>query len=173
MISKTMEKALNEQINKELFSAYYYYSMAAYLESENFKGMANFMKAQAFEEMGHVVKIFDYVNEQGGRVILQAIEKPKSDYDSPQHVFELAFEHEKYVTSLINDLVKLALTENDFATKAFLDWFITEQVEEEANMDSIVKKFNIVGTNGHGLLMLDDQLGQRTPPTTILSAEEK
>ena len=171
MISKAMEKALNEQINKELFSAYYYYSMAAYLENENFEGMANFMKAQAYEEMGHVVKFYDYINEQGGRVILEAIEKPKSEYDSPQHVFELAFEHEKYVTSLINNLVALALKENDFATKTFLDWFITEQVEEESNMDSVVKKFKIVGTNGHGLLMLDEQLGQRTPPTTILPAE--
>ena len=171
MISKNMEKAINDQINKELFSAYYYLSMASYLENANFEGMASFMKAQAFEEMGHVNKFYDYVNEQAGRVILEAIEKPKSEYDSPQQVFELAYEHEKYVTSLINSLVALSLKENDFATKAFLDWFITEQVEEESTMDTIVSKFRIVGNNGHGLLMLDEQLGQRTPPVSLAPAE--
>ena len=171
MISTTMEKALNEQINKELFSAYYYYSMAAYLESNNFEGMAGFMKAQAFEEMGHVAKFYTYVNEQGRRVILETIEKPRSEYDSSQQVFELAYEHEKYVTSLINDLAALALKENDFATKTFLDWFISEQVEEVSTMDTIVKKFKIVGDNGHGLLMLDDQLGQRIPPVNLTPAQ--
>ena len=171
MISKDMEKAINDQINKELFSAYYYLSMASYLENENFEGMASFMKAQAFEEMQHVTKFYDYVNEQGGRVVLEAIDKPKSEYDRPQHAFELAYDHEKYVTSLINKLVELAIKENDFATKAFLDWFITEQVEEEATMDNIVAKFKIVGDNGHGLLMLDEQLGQRTPPIAPIPAE--
>ena len=171
MISKEMEKAINDQINKELFSAYYYFSMASYLESENFEGMAGFMKAQAFEEMGHATKFYNYVNEQGGRVILEAIDKPKSEFDSPKQIFELAYEHEKLVTSLINKLVELALKENDFATKTFLDWFITEQVEEEASMDSIVRKFDIVGDSGHGLLMLDGQLGQRTPPVAMASEE--
>jgi ferritin len=171
MISKDMEKAINDQINKELFSAYYYLSMASYLENENFDGMATFMKAQAFEEMQHVNKFYNYVNEQSGRVILEAIEKPKSEYNSPEHVFELAYEHEKYVTSLINSLVALSLKENDFATKAFLDWFITEQVEEESTMDSIVNKFKMVGNNGHGLLMLDEQMGQRTPPINVTPTE--
>ena len=170
MISKTMEKMLNEQINKELFSAYYYYSMAAYLESINFEGMAGFMKAQTIEEMGHVSKFYTYVNEQGGRVIFETIEKPKSDYESPQQIFELAYEHEKYVTSLINSLAALAAKENDFATRTFLDWFISEQVEEESTMDAIVKKFKIVGASGHGLLMLDEQLGQRVPPVNLTAA---
>jgi len=171
MISKEMEKALNEQINKELFSAYYYYSMAAYLESNNFEGMSGFMKAQAFEEMGHVSKFYTYVNEQGGRVILEAIEKPTSEYDSPLQIFELAYKHEKYVTSLINNLAALAVKENDFATRTFLDWYINEQVEEESTMNTIVNKFKIVGDNGHGLLMLDEQLGQRTPPVNLTPAE--
>jgi len=171
MISKNMEKALNDQINKELFSAYYYFSMASFLESKNFDGMAGFMKAQAFEEMGHVSKFYQYINEQGGRVILEAIEKPQHEFKGPREIFELAHAHEKYVTSLINNLVALALKENDFATKAFLDWFITEQVEEEATMDTIVSKFKIVGENGHGLLMLDEQLGRRTPPTALAPAE--
>ena len=171
MISKEMEKALNEQINKELFSAYYYYSMAAYLESNNFEGMSGFMKAQAFEEMGHVSKFYTYVNEQGGRVILEAIEKPTSEYDSPLQIFELAYKHEKYVTSLINNLAALAVKENDFATRTFLDWYINEQVEEESTMNTIVNKFKIVGDSGHGLLMLDEQLGQRMPPVNLTPVE--
>lgn len=170
MISPAMEKALNNQINKELYSSYYYFAMAAYLDNEGFEGMANFMKAQALEETTHAQKFYDYISEQGGRVVLEAIDKPPVDYKSPKEIFSLALEHEKFVTSLINNLVKLALEENDFATKAFLDWFITEQVEEEATMDNIVNKFKIVGDNGHGLLMLDTQLGERVPAPAASAA---
>lgn len=161
MISQEMEKALNNQINKELYSAYYYTAMAAYLDSEGFEGMANFMKAQAQEETTHAQKFYNYIDEQGGRVILGAIDQPPIDYDSPKQIFELGLEHEKYVTSLIHGLVTLALKENDYATKAFLDWFIKEQVEEEATMESILNKFKIIGNSGHGLLMLDGKLGER------------
>ncbi len=166
MISKEMEKALNTQINKELYSSYYYLAMAAYLDNEGLEGMATFMKAQALEETTHAQKFYDYINEQGGRVVLDAIDKPKTDYDSARQIFELALEHERLVTSLIHNIVSLALKENDFATKTFLDWFVTEQVEEESTMDNIVNKFKIVGDNGHGLLMLDAQLGQRSPAAT-------
>lgn len=161
MISKKMEKALNEQINKELFSSYYYFSMAAYFENINLDGMANFMKIQAQEEVTHALKFYSYINEQGGRVVLDAIEKPKTEFESALQIFELGLEHEKYVTSRINNLVDLALEEKDHATKAFLDWFITEQVEEESTMDSIVNKIKLIGSTGHGLLMIDAQLGQR------------
>lgn len=161
MLSSAMEKALNNQINKELYSAYYYYAMAAYLDDEGLEGMANFMKAQALEETEHAQKFYDYVCERGGRVTLEAIDKPPVDYESPRKIFELSLEHEQFVTSLINNLVELALKENDFATKTFLDWFVTEQVEEEASMDTIVNKFKILGDSGHGLLMLDSQLGER------------
>lgn len=171
MISAKMEKALNEQINKELYSAYYYMAMAAYFESENLEGMANFMKVQAQEEVAHAQKFFGYINEQGGRVVLDAIDKPRTDYDSALQIFELGLEHEKYVTSRINNLVDLALEEKDHATKAFLDWFITEQVEEEATMDSIVNKIKIAGTTGHGLLMIDAQLGQRQAAPSSSEAE--
>jgi ferritin len=163
MLSSAMEKALNNQINKELYSSYYYYAMAAYLDNEGLDGMANFMKAQALEETTHAQKFYDYICERGGRVVLEAIDKPPVDFESPRKIFELSLEHEQYVTSLINDLVALALKENDFATKTFLDWFVTEQVEEEASMDNIVNKFKILGDSGHGLLMLDAQLGARTP----------
>ena len=171
MISKKMEKAINDQINKELYSAYYYLSMAAYLESESFDGMANFMKAQAFEETEHAMKFYGYVNEQGGRVKLDAIEQPKVDFDGAQQIFELALEHEKYVTSRINDLMNLAIEENDHATKGLLSWFIAEQVEEEASMDSIVNKFKIIGSSGQGLMMLDSKLGERSNPMPSESDE--
>lgn len=161
MISKKMEKSLNEQINKELFSAYYYLSMAAYLQNSNLEGMAHFMKHQAEEETGHAMKIYSYVNEQGGRVVLDAIEKPRVDFDSPQQIFELGLAHEKLVTASIYALVTLAIEEKDYATKTFLNWFVSEQVEEEATMDSIVSKFKFIGNAGQGMLMLDAQLAQR------------
>ncbi|MBN1561055.1 ferritin [candidate division KSB1 bacterium] len=166
MISSAMEKALNDQINKELYSAYYYYAMAAYLDVEGFEGMANFMKAQAMEETAHAQKFYDYVNEQGGRVILEAIDKPPAEYDSPKHIFELGLEHEKFVTSRIHSLVSLALDEKDYATKQFLDWFVKEQVEEEATMDNILNKFKMIGSGGHGLYMLDAKLGERKPASS-------
>ncbi len=162
MISEKMTKALNEQINKELYSAYYYLSMASFLESKNLDGMADFFKHQAKEETGHAMKIYDYVNEQGGRVVLEAVEKPRTDFEGPQQIFELALEHEKVVTKSIHNLVALALQENDYATRTFLDWFVSEQVEEEATMDRIVNKFKLAGTQGHALLMLDSLLGQRS-----------
>lgn len=171
MISKKMEKAINEQINKELYSAYYYLAMAAYLEDEGLEGMASFMKAQTYEETGHAMKFYSYVNEQGGRVTLEAIDKPQDTFDSPQQIFELSLEHEKFVTSRINALMDLAVEESDHATKAFLNWFVTEQVEEEDTMDSIVNKFKLMGGTGHGLLMLDSQLGQRSAPIGAESEE--
>ena len=156
-----MAKELNAQINKETFSAYYYFSMAAWAENENFGGVASFFKKQAQEELGHAMKIYGYVNERGNAVILEAIEKPKTDFASVEELFALALEHEKYVTSSINDLVSLAIKENDYATKTFLDWFVTEQVEEEASMDSILAKLKLAGKSGQALLMLDNVLGQR------------
>ncbi len=171
MLSKEMEKALNNQINKELYSAYYYFAMAAYLDNEGLEGMANFMKAQALEETTHAQKFYDYICERGGRVLLEGIDKPPVDYKSPREIFVLGLEHEKHVTSLIHNLVSLALKENDYATKAFLDWFVTEQVEEEATMDNIVNKFKYVGDSGHGILMLDAQLGARMPAAAAEDGE--
>ncbi|MDZ7370841.1 MAG: ferritin [candidate division KSB1 bacterium] len=162
MISEKMSKALNEQINKELYSAYYYLSMATFLDHQNLEGMANFLKHQAQEEVGHAMKIYNYLNEQGVRVTLEAIAKPRTDFSSAQQIFELGLEHEKTVTKSIHDLMTLALQENDYASKAFLDWFVSEQVEEEATFDGIVSKFKMSGGQGHALLMLDAQLGQRS-----------
>jgi ferritin len=161
MISAKMTKALNEQINKELYSAYLYFSMAAYLQDENLEGMAGFMKSQAAEEIGHAMKFYSYINDQGGRVVLEAVEKPRTDFAGPQQVFELSLEHEKLVTKSIHNLVSLATDEKDYATTTFLNWFVNEQVEEEATMDSIVNKFKLAGGQGPALLMVDSHLGQR------------
>jgi len=161
MLSKDMVKAINDQINKELYSAYYYLAMAAFFETENLDGMAQFMKVQAEEEVEHAMKFYNYVNDQGGHVELETIEKPKTDFKDAEEIFTLALEHEKFVTSRIHALVDQALKENDHATKAFLDWYVTEQVEEEATMDSILGKVKVLGKSGHGLFMLDAQLGQR------------
>ncbi len=161
MISKTMEKALNGQINKEIYSAYLYFAMAAFLESENWDGMAGFMKVQAQEEMEHAMKFYNYINEQGGRVILEAIEKPQAAFKNPLEIFQLSLKHEKFITDSINKLMDQAIKENDHATKEFLHWFVKEQVEEEDHMAKIVSKLERVGEAGHGMMMIDNQLGER------------
>jgi len=162
MLSKKMEKAINQQINAELFSSYLYLSMATYFESINLGGFSNWMRQQAQEELFHAMKMFDFVCERGGRVILQAIEKPPSKWTSPLNAFENVLSHEQKVTGLINDLVNLALDERDHATNIFLQWFVSEQVEEEATAGTFVDKLKLIGKDANGLFMLDTELAQRT-----------
>lgn len=156
-----MQKALNDQINAELFSSYLYLSMAAHFEAENWNGFASWMKKQSAEEYGHGMKFFHYLNEVGGKVNLEAIEKPKTDWKSPLEAFEEAHKHEIYITNRINDLVNLAQSEKDHATNNFLKWFVDEQVEEVSSVDQIVNKFKLVGDNKVALYMLDKELGSR------------
>ncbi len=165
-ISKKMEAALNEQINAELYSSYLYYAMAAYLEAENFRGMANWMKVQAQEELVHVTKFFEYVNERGGRVVLDAIAKPPSEWDSPADAFAQAYAHEQMISDRINRLVAIAEEEKDRATLAFLQWFVTEQVEEESSAKTVADQLAMLAGASHTLFMMDRELGQRTftPP---------
>ncbi len=165
-ISKKMEAALNEQINAELYSSYLYYAMAAYLEAENFRGMANWMKVQAQEELVHVTKFFEYVNERGGRVVLDAIAKPPSEWDSPADAFAQAYAHEQMISDRINRLVAIAEEEKDRATLAFLQWFVTEQVEEESSAKTVADQLAMLAGAPHTLFMMDRELGQRTftPP---------
>ncbi len=165
-MKKKIEKAINSQINAELYSSYLYLSMSSYFSSINFDGFASWMQVQAQEELVHAMKFYNYVGERGGRVILTVIEAPPAEWDSPLAVFEHVYAHEQKVTGLINDLVDLAIAENDHATTAFLQWFITEQVEEESSADQIVQKLTLVKDQGSGLLMLDQELGKRafTPP---------
>lgn len=162
MIDKKMEKAINDQINAELYSAYLYLSMVAYFEDEDLPGMAAWMKAQAQEEVAHATKFFDYVNERGGRVVLDAIEKPDVEWESPLAVFEAAYKHEQYVTGRINELVDIAEELKDRATFQFLQWYIEEQVEEEASADEIVQKLKRIGDKTSALFMLDKEMGGRS-----------
>jgi len=166
MISQKLQKAINYQINRELFSEYYYLSMASYFNSTGLSGFENFFLVQVEEERFHAMKMYRFLNEKGGRVNLQAIEAPKTEFKSAMEVFELAYNHEQLVSALINDLMDLAIKENDHAAKNFLNWFVEEQVEEEASMDTILNKLKLIGGEGHGLLMLDNELSQRAfnPP---------
>lgn len=161
MLSKKMEKAINAQINAELYSSYLYLSMAAYFESISLAGFANWMRQQAQEELFHGMKMYGFVNERGGRVMLEAIAKPQSKWASPQAAFKNVLEHEQKVTGLINALVNLALDERDHATNIFLQWFISEQVEEEATVGNVVDKLKLIDKDTNGLFMLDRELGLR------------
>ena len=167
MLSKKMEAALNKQVVAEYYSAYLYMAMSAHFESVNLGGFAGWMRAQAMEELVHGTKIFQYVNERGGRVWLDAIDKPPLKWASPLAVFQETLKHEQKVTGLINKLVDLAIKEKDHATENFLQWFVAEQVEEEASADGILQKLKMIGKDGGGLFMIDRELGQRTytPPT--------
>lgn len=166
MISEKMQEALNEQVNAELYSAYLYLSMVAYFESENLHGFATWMRVQTQEEVMHAMKIYDYVNERGGRVTLKSIAEPPTEWKSPLAAFEAAYQHEQKVTGLINGLVNLAIEEKDHAANMFLQWFVNEQVEEENNADTIVQRIKLMADAPGAMYMLDNEMGQRvfTPP---------
>jgi ferritin len=166
MLSEKMVEELNEQIKYEYFSAYYYLSMASWSESENLLGAAKFLRAQAGEEIGHGMKFFNYVHEQGCRVTLKPLDAPKADFKSLLEIFELSLEHEKFVTKRIYGIMDLAHQEKEYATISFLRLLVDEQVEEESSMDKIVKKIKLVGESGTGLLMIDEQLGKRADAAT-------
>lgn len=166
MLKPEMEEALGAQINAEQYSAYLYLSMATYFDSVNLPGFANWMRIQVLEETSHADKLIDFVAERGGRVRLAPIEGPPTDWESPLQVFEQVYEHEQHVTELINKLVDLSREHSDHATDNFLQWFVAEQVEEEASADGIVQQLKLIKGEGHGLFMIDRELATRvfTPP---------
>jgi ferritin len=163
MITKKVETALNNQIKKEVYSSYLYLSMAAQFASMNLNGFAHWMKIQAGEETKHAMKIYEHINERNGRVILQQIETPPSAWKSAKEMFQDAYQHEQKVTESIDKIVALARVEKDNATEVFLQWFVNEQVEEEASANDILQKLQLAGDNPVGLLMLDAELGKRSP----------
>jgi ferritin len=161
MLHDEMQSALNDQINAELYSAYIYLSMAAFFEARDLKGFASWMKAQAQEEVGHAMRIFQYIYDRGGAVTLQAIDGPPTEWDAPLAAFEAAYEHERHVTKLIHGLTAQADEASDYATRNMLEWFIDEQVEEESTADTIVQRLKLAGDNAGALLILDRELGDR------------
>lgn len=165
MLNEKVEKALNDQVNAEMYSAYLYLAMSAYFDSIDLPGFAKWMKMQAQEEMIHAMKMYEYVIERGGRMILGAIDAPPTEWDGPLAAFESTLAHEQKVTGLINSLVDIAISESDHATNIFLQWFVSEQVEEEANVTAVVQQLKMLGGQGHGLFMMDRELGSRPAPT--------
>ena len=161
MLSKTLEKALNEQVNSEYYSAFLYLSMSSYFESVNLLGMAAWMKTQYEEEIMHAIKIFDMIADMEGKVELKPIKGPPIEFESPLDVFTKSLEHERKVTGMINNIYSLARKENDYAVQSALQWFIDEQVEEEKAALEIVKQLKMIGDETTPLLMLDSKLGSR------------
>ncbi len=161
MLQGKMLKAMNEQINAEMYSAYLYLSMESYFQSVSLTGFAAWMRGQVQEELFHAMKMYDFVGERGGRVVLDAIKKPDSSWKSPLAAFKHILKHEQMVTGLINDLVDLAMKERDHATLNFLQWFVAEQVEEEASVGEIVDKLKLIRDDTSGLFMLDAEMGKR------------
>jgi len=161
MISEKMEKALNEQINEEFYSAYLYLAMSAWFESQNLPGFASWMKVQMREETAHALKFFEFIHERRGRAVLKAIKEPGQDWKSPLATFEAALQHEQHITGCIDKLMNLAVAEKDHATAGLLQWFVKEQVEEEAAADRIVQMLQMAADAPGALLMLDHAMGER------------
>jgi ferritin len=161
MLTKKTHEALNRQINAELYSSYLYLSMSAWFEAENYKGLAHWMRVQSGEETSHAMRIFDYLNDRGAEVKLAQIDAPKLEWKSPLDAFEDALAHEKKISAMIDELFNLAAAEKDGASHDFLEWFVREQVEEEANAQLIVAQMKLAGDNAAALLFLDAELGKR------------
>ena len=166
MFSKKLLDAMNEQMKNEFASAYIYLAMAGYFQAEDLPGTANWMRVQAMEELTHGEKFFHFICDAAGRTDLRAIDMPQNSFKSPLDCFKAGIKHENFVTASINNLVNLARKDNNYAAEIFLQWFVTEQVEEEANFNLIIKKLERIGDDGNGLLRLDEELGQRVfvPP---------
>lgn len=164
MLSEKMQDALNGQLNAEMYSAYLYLSMNAYFKAVNLDGFANWMYFQAQEELTHSLKFYDFILQRGGKVNLRQVEAPQTEWSSPLAVFEATLAHEQKVTGLINELVELALTEHDHATNIFLQWFVSEQVEEEESVTGVLEQLKLMGEAKGGLFMIDRELDKRTAP---------
>jgi len=161
MIKKKIQDALNQQINEEMYSAYLYLAMAAQFDAMNLGGFSHWMEKQAQEEMEHAMKFYRFINERGGRVELKPINGPQIEWDSAAKMMADSLAHEQHITGCIHNLVDLATGEKDYATMNMLQWFVDEQVEEEASVSDIVEKLNLIGDRGQAIFMLDRELGAR------------
>lgn len=170
MLKERIQKALNEQIQAEFHSAYLYLAMSAWSQARNFEGFAHWMRMQAQEELQHAMKFFDYVHATGGHALLRAVPLPDTEWADPAAMFQAALDHERHMTENINNLAGLAMKENDYATNIMLQWFISEQVEEEAAVEAILGKLAMMGGTGPGMFMLDRELAVRPAPTPPAAA---
>ncbi len=171
MITQTIANALNSQVGREFYSAYFYLSMSAQSDTLGLKGFASWFMAKYNEELLHAMKIYQYILNQSAQVKLLPIDQPPSTFEGPLAMYEATLAHEQQVTKNINDLIDLAMSERDHATQIFLHWFITEQIEEEATVSEIIAKIKLVGGRGDGLFMIDNQVGQKVSlPATTSSA---
>lgn len=169
-MDKKVLKVLNEQVNHEFFAAYLYLSMSTYFEAENLKGFANWMRMQYEEEIIHALKIFDYIHDRGEHVVLMQIDTPKAKWKSPLEAFSDAYAHEQKVTALINNIIDVAEKAKDRATMSFMQWYIDEQVEEEAQTSELVDKLKLIKDNPYALLMIDKELAGRAAPAQPAAA---
>lgn len=167
MISQRLQDAFNEQMKNEFYSAYLYKGMVAYFEAEELKGFGNWLRVQALEELTHGEKFFNFLLDAGAKPVMLPIDAPRGDYQSPLEAYEYGLTHEQFVTDRINKLSDMAREESNHAAQIFLQWFVTEQVEEEANFTAYVRKLKLIQGDGHGLLLLDQEAAQRVfvPPT--------
>lgn len=170
MLSKEMEGALNEQVNKEFYSAYLYLAMAGWFAERNLPGFARWMRLQFQEEQLHALRFFDYILSRGGKTALGAVAAVPADWANPLAIFEFTLGHEREVTASINRLVDLAIKQSDHASNAHLQWFVNEQVEEEASVEAVVQQLRLVGDAGHALFMIDRELGLRAAPAAAPAA---
>ena len=171
MLNETVQKALNDQFNAEMYSSYLYLSMNAWFKAINLDGFANWMYQQTKEELVHAMKFYDFINQRGGRVIPAAIDAPPYEWDTPLAVFEDTLAHEQKVTGMINNLVEIAGAERDHATHIFLQWFVTEQVEEEDNVGGVLEQLKLVKEDKSGLFMIDRELLKRASPSEFAGVE--
>jgi len=171
MLDKEMERALNEQVKWELYSAYLYLSMASYFEDLGLEGFAHWMKAQTAEEVMHAMKFYKFIFERDGRVILDEIPKPPSEWESPEACIEFAYKHEQEVTARINKLMTFAKSKEDYATENFLQWFVEEQVEEEASFKALLNKLRLIKNEPQALFYIDNELKQRPLDLNLLMTQ--
>jgi ferritin len=174
MLKNKIVAAINEQINREMYSAYLYMSMSSYSNTIGLKGFANWFMVQYHEEMLHAMKLYEYIQRQGGQVHLKTLEEPPTEFESPMDMFTKTLTHEQFITKSINDLMDLAIAEKDHASQIFLQWYVNEQVEEEENDNDIILQLKIIKDDPHALLMLDRELGGRmtTVPTDFSKGVE-
>lgn len=161
MLSDQVLTELNEQFNREMYSAYLYMAMSAYSKNTGLNGFANWFMVQYHEEMFHAMKIYEYIQQQGGKIELKAIQQPPAEFESPLDMFTKTLAHEQFITRSINNLMDVAIAEKDHATQIFLQWYVTEQVEEEDNDNEIINQLQMIKDHPHGLMMIDRELGGR------------